>query len=321
MVKGMFFTVWGFPRLVLNRSRRAEARAWVVAVSLLIPLATARAEHIIIDGTAGAAYPGAVSVQTIGTGFGNSTLGKLGFANGSELDAAFAVITEETLYLTLTGNLESNFNKLEIFIDSKPGGQNKLQGNNPDVDFNGLNRMGDDGSGNGLTFDAGFEADYYVTATGGNDPYQFFANYAEVMPGGVGLFLGGAGPTPAQIVGPNGITLSINNSNVLGVNTLDNPFDSDPATVLTGIELAIPLSAIGDPAGGVNITAFINGGGHDFASNQWLGSLPAGFGNLADPRFINLAGIDGLQYFNVVPEPATCLVVLAGLGLLARRRR
>ena len=48
------------------------------------------------------------------------------------------------------------FNKLDIFIDAIDGGQLKLRGDNPNVDFNGLNRMGDDGSNNGLRFDDEF---------------------------------------------------------------------------------------------------------------------------------------------------------------------
>lgn len=100
-----------------------------------------------------------------------------------------------TLCQRLPGNLESNFNKIEIFIDSVAGGQNMLRGDNADVDFNGLNRMGNDGSGNGLMFDMGFEADYYITATNGDiggGTYQLFANYATLptLGGGSGSFLG-----------------------------------------------------------------------------------------------------------------------------------
>jgi len=304
---------------------RMNSRA-IWAAAMLLPASVALADIVSVDGSVDAAYGGPLAVQVNGTQFGNSTIGELGFANGSEMDAAFGLISGGTLYLTFTGNLESNFNKMEIFIDSVAGGQNRLRGDNPDVDFNGLNRMGDDGSGNGLTFDAGFEADYFVTATNGDiggGTYQLFANSADILTagGGVGTFLGGASHTPAQIIGPNGIVLSMNNSNALGVNSFGNPNDSDPASVGTGLELAIPLSLLGNPAGPVLVTAFVNGGGHDFASNQWMASLPDGFGNLGEPRGINLASLDGAQYFSVIPEPTMMAMLILGGAVLARRRR
>jgi hypothetical protein len=294
-------------------------RKFIAALALSALAAAAGAQ--IIDGTAEALYGAPRAIQAAGTQFGNSNIGQLGWANGSELDAAFGRISGGNLYLTLTGNLETNFNKIEIFIDSVAGGQNRLRGDNPNVDFNGLNRMGDDGSGNGLTFDAGFGADYYITATNGDiggGTYQLFSNYAELTVGGAGIFLGGASHTPAQIIGPNGIVLSMNNSNTLGVGSFGNPNDSDPATVLTGLELMIPLSVIGNPGGPIRVTAFINGGGHDFASNQFLGSLPSDYGNLGEPRNINLENIPGLQYF-VVPEPASLVALLLAFGMIRRR--
>lgn len=285
---------------------------WAAALSAAPVLA-----GVTVDGSRDASYGAAVSVQTIGTQFGNANIGQLGFANGSELDAAYGRVNGGALNLLLTGNLESNFNKLEIFIDSMAGGQGTLRGDNPDVDFNGLNRMA------GLIFDNGFEADHYITATNGDTgggTYQLFANYAQVLTGGggSGMFLGGASHTPAQIVGPNGIVLSMDNSNTLGVNSLGNPNDSPPDSVTTGLEVSIPLAVLGG-AGPFKIVAFVNGGGHDFASNQWLGSLPAGFGNLGEPTTINLKNIEGDQYFTVVPEPSSLLALLAGVALLRRR--
>ncbi|HEX7010851.1 MAG TPA: PEP-CTERM sorting domain-containing protein, partial [Phycisphaeraceae bacterium] len=65
-----------------------------------------------------------------------------------------------------------------------------------------------------------------------------------------------------------------------------------------------------------------NGGGHDFLSNQVLGGLSAGTGNLGEPRNVNFASQDGDQFFTVlIPEPAS--LVLCGIGglLLASRCR
>ena len=66
-----------------------------------------------------------------------------------------------------------------------------------------------------------------------------------------------------------------NVSEVLGVNSRGNPNDSDPASVMTGIEVLIPLSLIGGPTSDIKVVAFINGASHDFMSNQILGPAPA----------------------------------------------
>ncbi len=267
-------------------------------------------------------YGPALSGQTVGTQFGNNSDPARDFANGSELDAIFARIDGTTLLLGVAGNLETNFNKLDIFIDFRKGGQNRLRGDNADVDFDGLNRMGDDGSGNGLTFDDLFSPDLFLTYTNGNDPAEHFMNAAELLTdgGGDGNFVGGGLKSNGPIVGngPGGMALSADgdNSNTLGVANLGDPFDSDPATVTTGFEFSIDLATLGD----VGIAAFVNGGGHDFLSNQIAGGLPDGFGNLGEPRNIDFSTIDGDQ-FVIIPAPAGALVLLAGLAGISQRRR
>jgi hypothetical protein len=64
------------------------------------------------------------------TRFGDSNLGQVDYANGSELDAAYVYVdmVNSILYLMLTGNLESNFNKLEIFFDTGAGGRTACAG-------------------------------------------------------------------------------------------------------------------------------------------------------------------------------------------------
>jgi hypothetical protein len=280
-------------------------RQLLFLTTFAVVLASSSAPAVTVDGSEGGEYPSAAATQDNQTGFGDSNLGVVDWANGSELDVAHGTITGGSLFLFLAGNLESNFNKLEVFIDSQAGGQNKLRGDNPNVDFNGLNRMGDDGSGNGLTFDAGFESDYYVTMTGGDiggGTYGCFSNHAETPTGGggTGTFVGGGAGTSHS--GALGINFAINNSNTAGVvggSAVDNG-----AGVGTGMELEIPLAAIGNPTGCVTVVAFINGSGHDFLSNQVLGGL-GGLGNLGEPRFVNFSQNAGTQSFTVCPGPVS----------------
>ncbi|GIV18472.1 MAG: hypothetical protein KatS3mg023_0223 [Armatimonadota bacterium] len=255
----------------------------------------------VIDGSWDPVYR-ILAVQNTQTGFGDSNLGMVDYANGSELDVAYGIVQGGWLYLLLAGNLESNFNKLEIFFDTRPGGQNRLRGDNPDVDFNGLNRMGDDGSGNGLTFDPDFEADFWVGVTGGGSPYRLYANYAELGSPGVGLYLGNTGAVSDGVLvdgsNPFGIRVTINNSNTGGVT--GGTGSGNGLDVMTGVELAIPLSALGNPSGAFKVCVFINGFQHDYLSNQVLAGIGGG-GNLGEPRLVNFASIPGNQYF-IVPQ-------------------
>lgn len=283
---------------------------------------------VVLDGVRDASYGSAVAVQTVETQFGD---------NASELNAGYARVESGMLYLMLTGNLESNFNKLNIFIDSKAGGQNILQrdgnngGNNPEND-GWANKYG------GMTFDSGFEADYMLTLRNGNfGGNRFDIDYA-VVGGGLGNFLTGENIFGGALTGSNasalanGIGVAFDNSNVAGILGGTGAANQAAAlAVMTGIELAIPFSTIGNPNDIIKISVMVNGSNHDYLSNQFLGGLPAGTGNLGGDGaggFTGvLSGIDlnqfaGGQYFRVVPEPATLsLLVFGGLTLLRQKRR
>ncbi|MEY3142233.1 MAG: hypothetical protein RLY21_726 [Planctomycetota bacterium] len=260
----------------------------------------ANAQSVILDGTADAAYGKPVAIQNTQTGFGNATQGTIDVALGSELACAYAKVEDGFLFLVLAGNLESNFNKLEIFIDGVDGGQNRLRGNNPDVDFNGLNRMGDDGSGNGLTFDKGFAPDLWVSLTCGGNPFAVYMNQAQLLTkgGGTGGYLGSGGAGLAgSVTFKSGFGFGLDNSNVGGVG--GGTGIEAPTPVTTGVEVKVPLAAIpGYTSGDLRICAFINGGGHDYLSNQVLGPLGGGE-NLAEPRSVNFANVPGDQFFVV----------------------
>ncbi len=260
------------------------------------------AGNVNVDGTLDAAYGTPNSLQNTQTGFGDSTLGLPDFADGSELDAGYAIITGDILYIFLAGNLESSFNKLDVFIDARNGGQNRLRSDNPDVDYDGLNRMGDDGSGNGLTFDNGFDADFWFSMTCGGDTFATYANAATLPTKGAGFgeFLGSGGAGAEGVIeASNGMQIAINNSNTAGVGYGEGLGCGEGVT--TGIEIAIPLGLFDWDGKGGNITtakicAFVNNGSHDYVSNQVLGGL-SGSPNLGEPRAVNFRKLSGLQYF------------------------
>jgi len=285
-----------------------------------IAVASAAQAQVVLDGTAEKAYGAAVVVQNTQTQFGDSNLGVIDFANGSELDAGYAKIEDGFLFLVLAGNLESNFNKLEIFIDAVEGGQNQLRGDNIDVDFNGLNRMGDDLGTvkvvEGLTFDADFSADMWVGLTCGGDPFGVYFNYATLPTEGAGVGgyqgSGGAGAAGAAIF-KSGFGFGLDNSNALGV--VGGTELGDGTGVRTGVEVRIPLSAIpGYTSGDIKVCTFINSGGHDYVSNQVLSAIGGG-GNLAEVRAVNFEFIPGSQYF-VVPNSggSSCPADIDGSG-------
>jgi hypothetical protein len=294
-------------------------------------------KEIIVDGVADAVYGDAAVVQGISTGFGNHTNSVPGVCNGSELDVAYGVIVGDAatghLHLVLAGNLETNFNKLDIFIDARPGsGQNSLRNDNPNLDSNALNNsMGATSGGQaGLTFDPGFDADavLFFTVGGPPAPYTMYTNYGQLLSVGTGVggYVGagafdellGAHVLPPTAIGDVGsgwqLTAALNNSNVGGVNGgAGTP--SSGAGVVSGMEIKIPLAAVNwDGTSDIKVCAFITNGGHDYMSNQVLGGLPVGTANLATGR-PNFAVIDGDQFF-VVPasETTSSPIVMDGIA-------
>lgn len=293
---------------------------------VLFGLLAAPALAITVDGTKDAGYGGALAVQTVDTGFGDANP-----ENGSEMDAGYGVMNSGKLYLMLTGNVEGNFNKLEIFIDSKAGGQSVFDSS------------GNDGAGamDGLVFDNGFTADYHIIIRRGNDSgndkfdidfanlvAQSASSYADVLGGQTGTGTTGTG------VNASAIEVAYNNSNTLGVGGAapNAANQAAAAAVTTGVELGIVLSDLGYAGGPINVMVGQNNQGHNYWSNQFLGGLPAPQGNLGGDEaggfngagVINLTHFAGNQFFTVpVPEPASGTLVglvLAGLASVRRRK-
>jgi hypothetical protein len=246
--------------------------ALLTACAALLGPATASAA---IDGDlAGDGYGPARAVQGIQTQFGD---------NLSELNAAYARFVDGNLNLALTGNIESNLNKVIIFIDSVAGGQNAIDPlNNP----TNLDSMIGGGYGNawgsplgGTVFDAGFEADYVMIARRAEDRFDF--DFAAMDQTAVDadefgdIYLGFAEGPSGPLVGVNGtFEVGYNDANTAGVTGGEGPADTAAAlAVTTGLEIQIPLTAIGSPGGAIKVTAFVTNGNIDFNSNQFLATL------------------------------------------------
>lgn len=316
----------------------------ILGLFLVGVMAAPAAAQIAVDGTLDAGYGSALAVQTVETQFGDSTGGITG---GGELDAGYAAISGGRLYVMLAGNVENNFNKVSVFIDSQPGGENVLNGALA-YDFNNVAS-----NFNGLTFDAGFEADYHLFGRwgGGGNVFDLdFVNRAASVPGNVrgdtgSASVGGGTPIQSGSVLGNGtgttsiltspVTFGFNNTNAAGVaGGTGAANQAAAAAVTTGLEFSIALADIGNPVFGdlIKIHAIYGNGDNNFHSNQVLSGLPtdlmngipAGTGNLGGDgnggftgslSGINFNNFAGDQFFSLrvpVPEPST--LALAGLG-------
>jgi hypothetical protein len=159
---------------------------------------------------------------------GNNTNAVPNNANGTELDNFHVVQNGGILYFFFAGNFH-NFNRLWIFVDAAPGGQNRLVFQNADGGFGSLRNMGATSAAatDGLTFDAGFEPEQVFLFNAGNNPNQGYWNYITLptpTPDGLGGFTG-AGSTDTYQGGENqGVTtLGFGGNNTVGLSgTFDN---------------------------------------------------------------------------------------------------
>lgn len=303
---------------------------------LLTPLfaATAAWPQAVIDGNRDALYGAPAAVQTVDTGFGD---------NDSELDAAYGSCEGGRLSLFLAGNVEANFNRLEIFIDSRAGGQGVYDA------------AGNDNTGamDGLVFDAGFTADYQVIFRRGTDlgnqrvdvdfadlAGQSASGYFDVMSGSG---LDGIGSTGTG-VNASALFVAYDGSNAAGVGGGSGAANqAAAAAVVTGLELSIALADLGyDGSQPLRVMVGQNNVGHDYWSNQFLGGVAAPQGNLGGDGTggftgegaIDFTTIAGNQSFEacgavaVVEVPtlghagaALLAALLAGAAIFAVRRR
>jgi hypothetical protein len=287
--------------------KRTILAALLAAAALLVAATSASA--FTVDGALDPGYGAPLTVQTTQTTNKVQPPGQVDFSVGSELDAGYGFIANGTLYLFLAGNASlwwtlegvTEWQPLDLFIDSKPGGQNQLLATNPTIDpFYDMKSM------TGLTFDSGFSADYWLSVGGNSYGFpKLYAYYAELPAtgGGAGAFLGNTtcgGPgIPAGGTNPFGIQVTLDNRNTAGVTQGCGP--ASGAGVTTGIEWAIPLAAIGDPGGCIKVCAFMSRADHAYVFNQALGPLPPGTCDLGPAGGVSFATIPGDQYFTICP--------------------
>jgi hypothetical protein len=297
-----------------TRSIRSSVAA---AACLAVGTAISANAGVVVDGSLNNSegYGGPLATQTVNTGFGDSTVGDGTSGGGSELDAAYGVVQGGNLNLFLSGNFESNGNLVNIFISDGRPGQSTLNAPGPS----------DMSNTNGSAFSPGFQATYALDV---ND-YAGTDYVEEYVYGGPGTLNGGyVGSIPLTGgIGsgtPGVATIGWNDTNAAGINgNAGTAADAGAAdAVMTGLEISIPLSALGNPAtgSGIMILADINGGGNSYLSNQFLPGLPVGTGNLGTAAF-DFSGTPGEYVTVTVPEPASIAVLGGAVLMLCSRRR
>jgi hypothetical protein len=294
----------------------------VISISIFAAGSCAYAQNL--NGTVNTAFYGSpLAVQTINTGFGNA--GGVDSGGGSELDAAYGQISGGNLYLFLAGNFENNGNHLNVFIAGGAAGQNTLA----------APATASLASMNGSVFSPGFQSTFaFDMNDSAGTLYSEEYNLTGIASGGyvgslanssTGIYAGSSGGVSS---------LYLNNNHVSTMGTANGALSgaTSGADTTTGLELVIPLSAIGYTGGNVEVLADINGTGEGYLSNQFLSGLPVGTGNLGGGGpfgpgggTFNLGSTPG-QYFTVpltpTPEPTTlALVGLSGLATLVAARR
>ncbi len=312
---------------------------WSVSIALMLALSSTVVKGFTIDGTADAGYGPAIVSQQLGTSTFKNTETNIDAANGSELDAAYGVISNGVLYLVIAGNLDTggtdltgnSFDKLNIFFMTGPGGDHTLGTNySAAVDFGHMNNLGVNGGTQqngdpGLTFDNDFAANYWIGVTvgpGGAGP-KFNVNYEQVCAFCPGIFLGAVNPSntpPNNIVvnAQTGIQAALNNSNTNGVQMDLNGCEANgapfnPQNVRTGVELEIPLSAIGNPTGQVSICAFITDDQYESMYNQVLAPINGGpsecQGSFGDASGVNFSTLPGTHSFTITVPPCNAFLL------------
>ncbi len=249
---------------------------------------------IILDGVLDVvAYGDAVCTQTVNTTWADNT---------GELNAAYATVKDGKLYLFLSGNLDSAWNKLQIFIDSTDA-----------VTTNVLTTAGNSDTYrlDGLVFDEGFSPDYHLnirrgTWSGGGAFNMDVANLATMNSVtydavfGANTLEGSAFTGTNALVNAGPIGVAYDDSNTNGVVTgIDAANQADALAANHGLELCFELSDLGNPSGSIRIAAMICEEPNTPISNQILGGLAPPQGSLGAATNVDFNAYAGDQFFTV----------------------
>jgi hypothetical protein len=203
-------------------------------------LAIAALAHAQVDGrNIPSKYGAPLASQTNYTGFGDRV--DPNQTEGSELNQLFVKCVNGVLYLAVTGNLEGrpNSNSIHFYIDT---------GRNPNNTFTlttGCINCSVQGM-SGVVFD--HKPDYVLSVSHfddgqGND--NIYLDLHDVV-NNQSTYLGAVAVGAGEGTVAQGVKAGFDNSNLQGV-TRDLNNIGNPATATTGLEVAIPLSALGNP--------------------------------------------------------------------------
>ena len=271
-------------------------------IAVLIPAGPAGA--VTVDGTLDPEYGPPLTVQVNGYAYG-SEAPRGNYCDHTELDALHAFVSPDSvLHVFLTGNLRDwigssepspNYDFLFLLLDTQAGGQPAIRSDDP-TPLAGQA---------GLAFDSGFAPDWAFVATEPQlcclPPARLDAYYAALTSGGgTGYLLGsnyGQAPgTLASGTNPYDVHVALDNS---ALGAIPHPCGTGSGLgVTTGVEWAIPLAAIGLPAGCIRLMAYAS---HNFPNleNQVLPPVPAGTCLLGVPSSVDFAALAGEQFVSL----------------------
>jgi hypothetical protein len=284
-------------------------------------LALAALAHAQVDGrNIPSKYGAPLASQTNYTGFGDRV--DPNKTEGSELNQLFVKCVNGVLYLAVTGNLEGrpNSNSIHFYIDT---------GRNPNNTFTlttGCINCSVQGM-SGVVFD--HKPDYVLSVSHfddgqGND--NIYLDLHDVV-GNQSTYLGAVAVGSGEGTVDQGVKAGFDNSNLQGV-TSDQNNIGNPATATTGLEVAIPLSVLGNPQGEIKILAVLTGGAEldnpcrgTYLSNQSLPAMNIGdtsqqfrnpeWARCPSPPFdppdffpFSFVALAGTHYVSVQPCPA-----------------
>ncbi len=298
----------------------------ICAYSLLLLLSVwNRCEaQIAVDGTLvgdETNYGAARSVQNTNSGYGSAMNGDARYANGgSEIDQVFASVRDDRLHVLVTGNLESNFNKLSVFIDSVPGGMNQIVGSNLPalVDPYCCSGNGALQRFNGLRFDTGFEADHFLTFSNGEHTFgspaitrwTLSAYYADLTQGPsgnkseIGFQRNASGAEPGLGIGE---PIDQLNNGCIG--------PSDTSCSPPEHEFAEPIDTVNDPTNSRGHRDFLNDVGLLMAiNNSNTQGVISGTGAATGNPASVLTGIEFSLPLSVLGDPTTDIKIAAFIG-------